>query len=584
MRGYPRWSALLVLVGLVLAVAPALSAGEIVIEDEVHSGIYSTVWERAGDFDALAAAAGGRSTFGGTFHNIAENDSASGDWSNTRELLDQVWRGEATPFANVLVSSSAYGIARGDFDAKIHEWASHVEQYLNLGQGRTVIIAPLQEANGDWVSYGCDPRNFKTAYRKFVDIFRSRGLDETKVRWAFAPNGWTSPGCGTLADYYPGDAYVDVLAFSGYNFGTCVAPSTKWESVATVVDGPIAELTAINSTKPILVAQTAAGRSGCGGDQAQWVRDLFANVKAKSNVFGFIWFNLDKETDWRVWDGYALSAGWRDATKTANYQWPLTDWFTPGPLVIGAPTVQIPPCVGGVCDSIGLVGSGGEWQLWDSLGSGDGLDGFYFGNPGDVPFMGDWDGDGVATPGLYRRTDGFVYLRDSNTQGIADTTFYFGNPGDWPLVGDFNGDGKDTVSIFRESEARVFVVNRLGVNGGGLGAADYSFYFGNSGDVPFVGDFNGSGIDTVGLYRQSSGFVYFRNSLSTGIADLDFFYGNPGDVILAGDWDGDGDDTVAVYRPSDGRVYVNLRNAPTAADYYVYVGSYPNAVTWQRGR
>ena len=213
---------------------------------------------------------------------------------------------------------------------------------------------------------------------------------------------------------------------------------------------------------------------------------------------------------------------------------------------------------------------------------GAGFGGFYFGNPGDVPFMGDWDGDGVATPGLYRRSDGYVYLRNSATQGNADVKFYFGNPGDLPVVGDFNGDGKDTVSIYRPSNQTVYVVNHLGSNDGGLGAADFSFMFGNPGDVPFAGDFNGSGVDTVGLHRQSSGFVYFRNSLSTGVADLDFFYGNPGDVILAGDWDGDGDDTVAVYRPSDGRVYVNLRNAPTPADYSVYVGKYSNAVTWRR--
>jgi hypothetical protein len=231
-----------------------------------------------------------------------------------------------------------------------------------------------------------------------------------------------------------------------------------------------------------------------------------------------------------------------------------------------------------------LVNSGGEWLLWDGLGAGSEMDGFYFGNPGDVPFMGDWDGDGIATPGLYRRSDGFVYLRNDNSQGVADVTFYFGNPGDWPLVGDFNGDGRDTVSIFRESEARVFIMNRLGVNGGGLGAADYDYYFGNPGDGPFVGDFDANGIDSVGLYRQSTGFVYFRNALSTGVADHMFFYGDPGDVILAGDWDGNGDDTVAVYRPRDGRVYVNLRNAPGAADYYVYVGSYANAVTWSRGR
>ena len=246
------------------------------------------------------------------------------------------------------------------------------------------------------------------------------------------------------------------------------------------------------------------------------------------------------------------------------------------------PDPRTAPCGGGTCDSVGLVDAGSQWLLWDALEAGSGMGGFYFGNPGDVAFMGDWDGDGVATPGLYRRSDGYVYLRNSNSQGNADLEFYFGNPGDIPIAGDFNGDGKDTVSIYRPSNQTIHVVNQLGSSDAGLGAADYSFMFGNPGDVPFVGDFDGNGVDSVGLYRQSTGFVYFRNSLSTGVADLDFFYGNPGDVILAGDWDGDGDDTVAVYRPSDGRVYVNLQNAPTVADYYVYVGHYPSAVTWRR--
>jgi hypothetical protein len=66
--------------------------------------------------------------------------------------------------------------------------------------------------------------------------------------------------------------------------------------------------------------------------------------------------------------------------------------------------------------------------------------------------MGDWNCDGVQTPGLYRQSDGFVYLRNSNTQGVADITFFFGNPGDVPIAGDFNGNGCDTVSIYRPSE------------------------------------------------------------------------------------------------------------------------------------
>jgi len=242
------------------------------------------------------------------------------------------------------------------------------------------------------------------------------------------------------------------------------------------------------------------------------------------------------------------------------------------------PDLPPTPCASSLCDGFVAVDSGGRWRVFDIVGDNEPLD-FYFGNPGDVPFMGDWDGDGTATPGLYRQSDGYVYLRNSNTQGNADVRFFFGDPGDFPLVGDWDGDGKDTVSIYRQSEGRVYIVNALGSDGGGLGVADFSYGFGNPGDKPFTGDFDGDGIDTIGLYRESTGFVYFTNRLATGIADLSFFYGNPGDQILAGDWDGDGDDTVAVYRPSTGRVYVNLENTNGADDWNGYVGSYPWVIT-----
>jgi len=231
-----------------------------------------------------------------------------------------------------------------------------------------------------------------------------------------------------------------------------------------------------------------------------------------------------------------------------------------------------PPCGADRCETIASVDSGGQWGLHHELDYMPTITSFYYGNPGDMPFMGDWDGSGEATPGLYRQSDGFVYLRDSNTQGIATTEFFFGDPGDVPIVGDFNGDGFDTVSVWRPSQARVFIINELGEDGAGLGAADFDFYFGNSGDTPFIGDFNGDGVDTIGLYRESTGFVYFTNTLATGNADLSFYFGIPGDKVLAGDWDGDGDDTVAVYRASAGRIYVSLENAPGAADWSSSIG------------
>ena len=232
-----------------------------------------------------------------------------------------------------------------------------------------------------------------------------------------------------------------------------------------------------------------------------------------------------------------------------------------------------PACPAGeTCDTVVSVDSGGIWSLFDQIEWPAVKDSFYYGNPGDLPFMGDWDGDGVETPGLYRQSDGFVYVRDTNTQGNANLEFFFGNPGDVPLVGDFDGDGRDSVSIWRTAQARVYIINELGVDGEGLGAADYFFDLDSQSLTPFVGDFNGDGTDTIGFYRPSDGFVYLRNTNDAGEADVAFFYGNPGDQILLGDWDGDGDDTVGAYRPSSGMLYLNFENAAGSADWEGFVG------------
>ena len=215
-------------------------------------------------------------------------------------------------------------------------------------------------------------------------------------------------------------------------------------------------------------------------------------------------------------------------------------------------------------DTVGLVDPAkGLWRLRNAIGE---VKTLYFGNPGDYPFVGDWDCNGTETPGLYRQSDGFVYLRNSNTAGIADIRFYFGNPGDIPLAGDFNGNGCDTVSIYRPSEGRVFIINALGANNGGLGAAEFSYYFGNPGDKPFVGDFNRNGIETVGLHRESTGLVYFRNTHTQGNADNQFYFGDPGDRLVAGDWTRDGMDTPALFRPSNTTMYFRHSNTQGNAD------------------
>ncbi len=214
--------------------------------------------------------------------------------------------------------------------------------------------------------------------------------------------------------------------------------------------------------------------------------------------------------------------------------------------------------------NFGLVDtSRGLWKL--------GVNAFYYGIPGDYPFVGDWDCDGIDTPGLYRQSDGYAYLRNSNTQGIADIKFFFGDPGDVPIAGDFNGDGCDTVSIYRPSNQTFYIINKLGSNDAGLGAAEFSFMFGDPGDEPFVGDLNGDGIDEVGLHRDTTGLVYYRNTLTTGVADASFIWGNPADVVFAGDWNGNGTDSVGLLRHSDSTFYFRNTNTQGVADGSVLV-------------
>jgi parallel beta-helix repeat protein len=209
----------------------------------------------------------------------------------------------------------------------------------------------------------------------------------------------------------------------------------------------------------------------------------------------------------------------------------------------------------GLCQEewIGLVDtSSGMWHLRHSEND---VTSFLYGNPGDLPILGDWDGDGTATPGLYRQSDGFFYSRNSNTTGIADAECFAGDPSDVPIAGDWDGDGDDNLGIYRPSE-QMFYLFTSTCTGAPMGAAQISFLFGNPGDKPVAGDWDGDGIDEVGLHRESTGFFYWRDTLDTGVADGEIFFGDPGDRFVSGDWGVvDGMDTPGLFRPSDVTFY-----------------------------
>ena len=190
--------------------------------------------------------------------------------------------------------------------------------------------------------------------------------------------------------------------------------------------------------------------------------------------------------------------------------------------------------------------------------------GINYGLAGDYPVVGDWDGNGTATIGIYRA--GSFYLRNSNTVGFADLVFAFGLPGDQPVAGDWDGNGTDTIGIYRPSTG-LFLLR----NDNSAGNPDLTFQLGNPGDVGIAGDWNGDGTDTTGVFRPSNGYIFLKNANTSGIADVALNYGVPGDKPIMGDWDGNGTDTIGVYRGNN--FYLRNSNTVGFADITFALGN-----------
>jgi hypothetical protein len=158
-----------------------------------------------------------------------------------------------------------------------------------------------------------------------------------------------------------------------------------------------------------------------------------------------------------------------------------------------------------------------------------------FGAPGDLPLVGDWDGNGTTTIGLYRPSTSTFYLRNTNVVGIPDISVSFGDGpnGDIPIVGDWDGNGTWTIGVYRPSTSTFYLRNT-----NTSGAPDISVTYGAPGDTPVVGDWDGSGTTTIGLFRATGNLFFLRNSNTAGFPDITVPFGAPGDLPLVGDWDG----------------------------------------------
>jgi beta-mannanase len=212
-------------------------------------------------------------------HNYSSQDS-------TGAVPLITWEPWAPPFRGDGTDVPLPAIAAGQFDAYIDSWAVGLRQL-----GYRVLIDFAHEMNGNWYPWGSGVNGntadqYIAAFRHVHDRFAL--ADAETVRFVWNPNNESSTSPASV--FYPGDAYVDWLAIDAYN------SNWAWRSPFDEI-GPIyREITALNPTKPLMLAEVASMATPPVGarpvDKAAWISEL-ARALAQSfpRIRAVVWFN-----------------------------------------------------------------------------------------------------------------------------------------------------------------------------------------------------------------------------------------------------------------------------------------------------
>jgi hypothetical protein len=186
----------------------------------------------------------------------------------------------------------------------------------------------------------------------------------------------------------------------------------------------------------------------------------------------------------------------------------------------------------------------------------------------------------VSTVGAYQPSTGAWYLAIANQTGTPYTVpvFIYGNSTDVPVVGDWTGSGVTRVGLYRASGGLDREWLMASSNQQNTLLAVTPFTYGLSTDIPVVGHWTGSGPDTIGNFRPSEAKWYLgsSNQQSTTYATSPFVFGTTTDIPVVGDWTGNGVTRVGFFRPSDGKWYLasaNQADSPYAVPPFVFGGS-----------
>lgn len=210
------------------------------------------------------------------------------------------------------------------------KWNKYIDTWATAARtdGRDIFVRFGHEMNGDWYGWGgarnggneAAAQQFVAMWRYVHDRFQAKGV--TNITWVWCPNHESVPNAAWNApeNYYPGDSYVDWTCADGYNWGTSQAWSS-WRSFDEVFGPVYSRVTTVAPGKPFMIGEFAS--TELGGDKGAWIRDAASSISSGyPQLKAFIWFNMNKETDWRL----ESSASSLDAFRSAFVNDPVYLW------------------------------------------------------------------------------------------------------------------------------------------------------------------------------------------------------------------------------------------------------------------
>ena len=202
-------------------------------------------------------------------------------------------------------------ILSGLYNAYIDTSAAQVKAYP--GSVYIRLDWEMNSSSSNWnpanQPAGTSPATFVAFWRYVVDRFRADGV--SNARWIWSPN--IDGGDGSMAPFYPGDGYVDMVGLDGYN-----KDDFPWESFGQIFQASYREITGLAPGKPVMIAETSTleatpNQAAQGSSKSEWIRQMAAYIPAQMPaVTALCWYEQPVGTqDFRVESSAASLAAWK---------------------------------------------------------------------------------------------------------------------------------------------------------------------------------------------------------------------------------------------------------------------------------